>query len=239
QQWKIALARTISRRGESAFWPYISAKGHGFVRQMGALEGLELISPGHNFQFTPYGTFIDAASPGSGGQPAVRSESRRAGLDAKVVVKNAVTIDAAANPDFTEVESNDPQVAVNQRFELFLPEKRPFFTENAAMFATPIDVFFSRRISDPEFGVKVTARSADWLVGGLVADDRAVGPAGAGGWFGRKAAIGVVRLQRSFDDTGKLGVLSTERQTGRTSNRAVSVDGRFTLSPAWSVSGQA
>src|SRR5947207_2100550 len=30
-----------------------------------------------------------------------------------------------------------------------------------------------------------------------------------------------------------------EPQTGRTSNRAVSVDGRFTLSQAWSVSGQA
>ena len=239
QEWRIALARTIARRGETAFWPYISTHGHGFVPQMGALEGLELISPGHNVQVTPYGTFFQAQSFTPGDAGSVTTQSRRAGLDAKVVVRNAVTIDAAVNPDFSEVESNEPQVAVNQRFELFLPEKRPFFVENAAMFATPIDVFFSRRISDPEFGVKMTARSTDWLVGAIAADDRAVDAADAGGWFGRKAGIGVVRAQRSFADRGQLAVLATERQTGSTDNNVLSVDGRVNLSSAWSVSGQA
>src|SRR5262249_22492326 len=151
-----------------------------FVRQMGALEGLELISGGRNVQLTPYGTFIDAESRNPPDPSPVKTVSQRAGLDAKVVIKNAVTIDAAANPDFSEVESNSPQVAVNQRFELFLPETRPFFTENASMFATPINLFFSRRISDPELGVKLTARSTEWLIGALAADDRAVGPSDAG-----------------------------------------------------------
>jgi Domain of unknown function (DUF5916)/AMIN domain len=238
QEWRIALERTIARRGESSFWPYISARGHGFVPQMGVLEGLELISPGHNLQLTPYGTFIQADSTRSGEPGNVTTESRRAGLDAKVVVRNAVTLDAAVNPDFSEVESNEPQIAVNQRFEVFVPEKRPFFTENAAMFATPINVFFSRRIADPEFGVKLTARSTDWLVGAIAADDRAVDPADAGGWFGRKAAIGVLRAQRSFADRGTLAVLATERQTGSTSNRVFSFDGRANLTPAWSLSWQ-
>ena len=76
----------------------------------------------------------------------------------KAVIKDSLVLDLTANPDFSEIESNDPQMFVNQRFEVFLPEKRPFFTENAAMFATPINVFFSKRIEDPGFGVKVTAR---------------------------------------------------------------------------------
>jgi hypothetical protein len=239
QEWRIALGRTIARHGETAFWPYITAHGRGFVPQMGALEGLELISPGHNLQFIPYGTFFQAQSPTAGASGAVTTESRRIGLDAKAVVRNAVTIDATVNPDFSEVESNEPQVAVNQRFELFLPEKRPFFLENAAMFATPIDVFFSRRISNPEFGVKMTARSTGWLVGAIAADDRAVDAADAGGWLGAKAAIGVVRALRSFADRGKVAVLATERQTGSNDNRVVSVDARANLSPSWSVSGQA
>jgi len=188
---------------------------------------------------TPYGTFFQAQAFPPGDAAPVTTQSRRAGLDAKVVVRNAVTIDAAVNPDFSEVESNEPQVAVNQRFELFLPEKRPFFVENAAMFATPIDVFFSRRISDPEFGVKMTARSTGWLVGAIAADDRAVDAADAGGWFGRKAGVGVVRAQRSFADRGQLALLATERQTGATDNHVLSVDGRVNLSSAWSVSGQA
>jgi Domain of unknown function (DUF5916)/AMIN domain len=239
QEWRIALGRTIARRGESAFWPQIGTRGRGFVRQMGALEGLELISPGHNLQFIPFGTFTRADSRGGADGAAVTSESRRVGLDAKIVLKNAVTIDAAANPDFSEVESNEPQVAVNQRFELFLPEKRPFFTENAALFATPVNIFFSRRVADPEFGVKMTARSTHWVFGALAADDRAVDPAEAGGWFGRKAAVGVVRAEGQFADRARLGVLATERQTGTSSSRVVSLDGRLTVAPSWSVSVQA
>ena len=42
QEWRIALGRTISRRGESSFWPHISAHGRGLVRQMGALRGSAL-----------------------------------------------------------------------------------------------------------------------------------------------------------------------------------------------------
>src|SRR5439155_13566102 len=67
----------------------------------------------------------------------------------------------------------------------------------------------------------------------------AVEAADTGGWFGRKAAIGVVRAQRSFADRAKLAVLATERQTGGSANGVVSIDGRLNLTPTWSVSGQA
>ena len=77
QEWRIALERTIARRGETSFWPYISARGHGFVPQMGVLEGLELIGPGHNLQLTPYGTFIQADSSRPGEAGNVTTESRR------------------------------------------------------------------------------------------------------------------------------------------------------------------
>jgi hypothetical protein len=239
QEWRIALGRTIARHGETAFWPYISPRGQGFMPQMGFLQGLELISPGRNVQFTPYGTFTATESRDPDSLRTVRSDQSRAGFDTKVVVKNAVTIDAAVNPDFSEIESNDPQMFVNQRFEVFLPEKRPFFTENAAMFATPINVFFSRRIADPEFGVKVTARSTRWAIAGLGANDRAGAAQDAAGLFGRTAAVSAARIERNFGDQSKLAVLSTERKMGRGSNAVQSVDGRMNLSPLWTISGQA
>ena len=239
QNWRFAVGRTIARRGESAYWPHISRRVNGFVRQMAALEGLKLISPGRNVQVTPYGTFARARSFDEQTRGNTEFERRYSGVDAKVVVRNAVTIDAAMNPDFSEVESDDPLIAVNQRFELFRPEKRPFFMENAALFDLPINVLFSRRIVDPAAGVRLTARSTGWAIGGLMADDRAVTSEAPGGPFGRGAAIGAARLQRLFGERSNVGVLATGRDDGRARNRAVSADGRLQLTPAWSFSGQA
>ena len=239
QNWRFAVGRTIARRGESAYWPHISRRVNGFVRQMAALDGLKLISPGRNVQVAPYGTFARARSFDEQTRGNTEFERRYGGVDAKVVVRNAVTIDAAMNPDFSEVESDDPLIAVNQRFELFRPEKRPFFMENAALFDLPINVLFSRRIVDPAAGVRLTARSTGWAIGGLMADDRAVTSEAPGGPFGRGAAIGAARLQRLFGERSNVGVLATGRDDGRARNRAVSADGRLQLTPAWSFSGQA
>ena len=75
--------------------------------------------------------------------------------------RDAVTLDFTVNPDFSQVESDEPQVTVNQRFEVFFPEKRPFFLENADFFASPITLFFSRRLGDPQFGARMTGKYAE------------------------------------------------------------------------------
>jgi hypothetical protein len=62
-------------------------------------------------------------------------------------------IDATANPDFSQIESDDPQVTVNQRFEVQFPEKRPFFLKNS-YYWTPIPLLFTRRIVDPQWGAQ-------------------------------------------------------------------------------------
>ena len=64
-----------------------------------------------------------------------RTNEGRAGVDVKLVPRDAVTLDFTVNPDFSQVESDEPQVTVNQRFEVFFPEKRPFFLENSDFFA--------------------------------------------------------------------------------------------------------
>jgi hypothetical protein len=68
-------------------------------------------------------------------------------VDAKAVIRDALTVDMTVNPDFSQVESDEPQVTVNQRFEVFFPEKRPFFIENAGYF----DYFGSFTSRSPEF----------------------------------------------------------------------------------------
>ena len=237
QSWRVAVGRTIARTGETAYWPYITRGPAGFVGQMAALEGLELISPGRNIQLMPYGTFareqlFDAAARGP------MSEVARGGLDAKVVVRGAAAIDATVNPDFSEVESDDPLVTANQRFELFRPEKRPFFMENAAMFESPINVMFSRRIVDPDVGLRLTARTTGWTIGGLVANDRGGDTDRSTRLFGPGTRIGVARLQRLFGERSALGVSATDRDGSDGRNHVASVDGRIQLTPAWGFIGQ-
>ncbi len=234
QTWSIALGRSILRNNENSFWPYITQRQAGFVQQMGSLEGFEQISPGHNVQLIPYGTFTRSRFLDTGRPAFVTTDHGRAGLDSKIVVRDAFTLDVALNPDFSEVESNEPQVTVNQRFEVFFPEKRPFFIENAGFFETPVNLFFSRRIADPEFGARITGKAGRWAVGALGADDRAA----TDPLTGRHAAIGVVRVQREFGGQSHVGLLATSRDFGSASNRVFALDTRLKLNANWFFTGQ-
>jgi hypothetical protein len=244
QSWGLALGRTIYRRNEETFWPYITNRIEGFTQQMATLGGLKRISPGRNVQLIPYGLFararaLDTVDPNN---PRLRTDSEvRAGLDAKVVVRDALTFDVALNPDFSQVESNQPQVTINERFEVFFPEKRPFFIENADFFRTPVNLFFSRRIADPQFGVRVTGKVGRWALAALGMDDRGPGNGRLASDLlrGDRAGVGVLSVHREFGGQNIIGVLMTSRDFASSSNRVFSIDTRLKLSPNWVFSGQA
>jgi len=144
------------------------------------------------------------------------------------------------NPDFSQVESDEPQVTINQRFEVFFPEKRPFFLENAGYFQTPIDLFFSRRVADPQFGGRVTGKVGGWAVGALAIDDRAPGHKveETDPLHDDRAFNGVVRAKREFGDSS-VGGLVTTRNFGSSSNTIASADARLKINPQWFAQGQA
>ena len=71
------------------------------------------------------------------------------GVDLKYGVTPSLTLDGTYNTDFAQVEVDEQQINLD-RFSLFFPEKRPFFLENAGLFAVgtarEAEIFFSRRI---------------------------------------------------------------------------------------------
>lgn len=243
QQWGVGFARHIARRSETSFWPYITKRVARPEPQLAVATGVEGIAPGRNMQVIPYGAFTGARFLDEGAA-FENDASFRGGLDAKVVVKDAFTIDATINPDFSQVESDEPQVTINQRFEVFFEEKRPFFIENASYFSTPINLFFSRRIADPLAGLRVTGKARGWSLGGLLIDDRAPGeiieardPSHPDA--GARAGIGVFRLQRDLARESNIGVMATVRDFGATQSHALSLDGRWKLSDTWVFAAQA
>ena len=81
--------------------------------------------------------------------PAHTTTKADIGGDIKYSITPSLTLDLTYNTDFAQVEVDDQQVNLD-RFNLFFPEKRPFFLENAGQFGVgstgEVDLFFSRRI---------------------------------------------------------------------------------------------
>lgn len=186
QTWGLVLARSIARNSEWDFWPRISSRISGRLSQEGRAGGIEGISPGRNLQFIPYASLRSFRSLDQRDSLNPRFDSRRAetrfGLDSKFVIHDSLVLDTTVNPDFSQVESDEPQNTVNQRFEVFFPEKRPFFLENSNFFEDSGGIpgpystlVFTRRIADPEFGARLSGKVDKWNVGLLVADDRSPG----------------------------------------------------------------
>ena len=122
-----------------------------------------------NLQITPYLIGEALAKKNNPGQGAVGIGDF--GADLKYSITSGLTLDATYNTDFAQVEVDDQQINLD-RFNLFFPEKRPFFLENAGAFTVAnggpasgrnlgqTDLFFSRRI-----GISRTGQQIPILVG--------------------------------------------------------------------------
>lgn len=245
QTWGI-VARRWTPRGaaEESTWPAVSSRQEGTLNQAGHITGLAGISPGRNIRLIPYGTFRSFRTLGETGiGPDFISDlaDPDGGVDAKFVVKDSLVVDATFNPDFSQVESDQPQNTVNQRFEVFFPEKRPFFLENSNYFQTPINLLFTRRIADPQMGLRATGKLGGWAVGAIAIDDQAPGRRVSEGdpAAGRRARYGVVRVSRDIGSQSNIGALFVDRSFGDGFNRVGGVDGRIKLNDNWVASFQA
>lgn len=218
QTWGVMLARVIPRNGERAYYPQNTSRIQGTLRQAAKIQGFEGISPGRNMQFIPYTAVrafrgLDDRDP-AGERFTGKHVEPKAGLDSKVVIKDSLVLDTTINPDFGQVESDDPQVTVNQRFEVFFPEKRPFFQENASYFSTPLNLVFTRRIVNPLYGVRLTGKVDKWAIGTLVANDQAPGKTVLENdpLFGNSAYFGIFRINREIGKNNSIGFIYTDRE---------------------------
>ncbi|MGI8783986.1 MAG: DUF5916 domain-containing protein [Acidobacteriota bacterium] len=239
QKWGFTLLRTIPRNNEWAYWPRVSSRIEGRLNQAATLAGIENVSPGRNLQLIPYGVFrsFRALDTRDSNRPRFTSKGAEpdAGLDAKFVFKDSLVLDVAVNPDFSQVESDAPQITVNQRFEVLFPEKRPFFLENADYFRTPVDLVFTRRIADPQLGVRATGKIGRNSIGALIIDDQSPGkgvpPDDA--LSGERAYFGIFRVSRDIFKQSSVGFILTDREFRETFNRVGGFDGRFKLNDNW------
>ena len=236
QIWGINFQRNISHNSEVSFWaPLAQQRKIHRVSSAGTVQGIEAPSQ-RNLQITPYflGTNL------SGGALSSSDTNQEVGLDLKYSVTSSLTLDATINTDFAQVEV-DEQVVNLDRFSVKLPEKRPFFLENAGQFsvgnAGEAELFFSRRIGITDgnqvpidSGLRLSGKVNDRTNIGLihmsvdgiseVAPSNEFTVARVNQEFGKRSTIGALYVQREGD-----GSISGSSATDK--NQTYSVDGQW------------
>ncbi len=243
-RWGFQVVRTIPSKNETDVWAPISRDVAGFLPQMGLLDGLMDLSTSRNLEILPTLTAVRFGSLDTGtgvfndGDP-----DPEGGLNVKYGVTPNLTFDYTYNPDFSQIESDIPQIEVNQRFPLFYPELRPFFLEGQEIFQVPgqVNLVHTRTIVDPRQGAKLTGKVGNTTVGVLVANDEAPGLVEGvdPSLHGRTAQVAVARARYDLYAESYLGVIATDREFGDGYSRVGGVDGRFRLGRTSSVSFQA
>jgi len=208
--------------------------------QENKLTGLEGLAQGRNLELDPTATFsrTDARGSTSGTALDTGRITTDAGLTARWSVTPNMTLNGTVNPDFSQVEADVAQLDVNTRFALFYPEKRPFFLEGLDFFTTPIQAVFTRTVSDPYFGAKLTGKQGANAFGVFVTRDRLnnlVIPSNEGSSYesldaGVTTVVG--RYRRDVGPGSTIGGMYAGREGQDYHNRQVGLDGFWRLSRA-------
>lgn len=234
--WGFNVYRVIRRKNEEVLLSAWSRSNEGFERVSRAAElhGLEgLPAPGANIELKPY-VLSGAVQELVDDVPGSRDTDPRleVGFDAKYQVTSGLLLDVTANTDFAQVEVDDERVNLT-RFDLFFPEKRDFFLENAGIFEfgfrsffepPPFLLFFSRRIGihdDGEVpvigGSRLTGRVGRQTLGLLdvVTESAFAEP---------RTNFAVARVKRDVGSSGFWGVMLTDRRNRDDANTTAGLD---------------
>ena len=247
QSWGVNFQRNIRRRNETAFWAPLPRQYNLYrVSMAGQLAGVTApIGFTGNVQLTPYVVGEIATRDAEPDRNALALGD--VGVDLKYSVTSGLTLDATYNTDFAQVEVDTQQINLD-RFNLFFPEKRPFFLENAGVFSVSnqgpasgmnlgqTELFFSRRIGINDAGAQIPILGGARL-SGKVSDAVTVGflnmQTETVDGTGPANNFTVARVRRDLPNRSSIGGLFVNRQaTGSLApaddyNRTYAVDGRW------------
>jgi len=161
EQWRIQMYRYDSQHNEISTWIHLPRNlvlmHMSYMGDLNWEDSLE--KPGKNIAVIPY--IIGSSFSDFEDNLKDPNNKFNFGGDIKLAVSSSLNLDLTVNPDFSQVEV-DRQVTNLDRFEIFFPERRQFFLENADLFANfgqqRLNPFFSRRIGvaiDTSTGVNI------------------------------------------------------------------------------------
>ncbi len=254
QVWGIQLRRRNMAKNEYSYLtpipPSVGSQGHFRAALAAPLVGLEVPNAGRVLDIKP---FITAAvNSDKTARPVIDNDfNSEVGVDAKVGLTQGITADLTVNTDFAQVEADEQQVNLT-RFNLFFPEKRDFFLENAGVFAfgsnsattggdTPV-LFYSRSIGlsngrevPIRAGGRVSGRAGKYTIGAVNVQSGEEPIAGTAA-----TNFTVLRVRRDISGRNNIGAILTNRsasQFGPGSNQVYGADANFAVGADLSMTG--
>ncbi len=174
QIWGVDVIRSWPRSDRVHIGLFPRERGaNSYLAQEDKLMGFEGASPGRNLEFVPTLT-AHALEERPDFPPSTEIEEDKAievGATATWGITPNITFTGALNPDFSQIEADAVQLAINQTFELFFEERRPFFLESSDYFKTGVNLLYTRMIADPLAAAKVTGKMGRHTIGVISAYD--------------------------------------------------------------------
>lgn len=145
--WGINVSRRIQRLNEESVLSSTPKMSPRILGHVAELRGFDKVVPNVPISIVPY-ALAGWQQDGADGSPEFRI-----GGDLRLGLNSASTIEATILPDFGQVESDPSQLNLTA-FEIFLPERRPFFLEGRDTFRFQLalrnwqneTLYYSRRI---------------------------------------------------------------------------------------------
>ncbi|MDQ3281258.1 MAG: carbohydrate binding family 9 domain-containing protein [Acidobacteriota bacterium] len=249
ERWGLILYRNYPRdRRYQIFTEKLPRNSNCFVCNYGKITGLHDLPAGDHMVVAPYVTAQQLGEPLSdlGSRFVNHQVGADGGLDLKWNPTADMAVDATINPDFSQVESDVAVISTNERFAIFIPEKRPFFLEGIELFSTPIQAVYTRTLTAPRWGGRTTGKRGHYAYTFLVAQDRGGGSVILPSAFGSDlasqdfssiAAIG--RVRRDFAHRSFVSFLGTTRESeGGAHNRVFGPDFQWRIGESNTLTGQ-
>jgi hypothetical protein len=221
EDWGIQVQRNVQHSGYKETWTEAHSGAASFIDQEGVLLGLHGMHHGQVVGLNPELTNTVTGTPCCA--PVLRgwkySSKPQLGGNVRWAMGSNFVLNGTIKPDFSQVEADATQIAADERFALFYPEKRPFFVEGSDQFNVPNTLVYTRTIVQPTAAVKLTGKLGRTDVAVLSAIDAASTTPN-----GQHPLVDIVRLNRGFGAQSTAGVLYSERVGGGRANRVVDGD---------------
>jgi hypothetical protein len=247
QIWGFAPVRNYprSRRHQISSFP-LDRNEQCLLCQLPKIRGFSGAEPGRNIELDPtaVGLHADERQDFPEGPMKKQESFGNIGISGKWGFANNMTLSAALNPDFSQVEADVAQLDINKQFALYYPEKRPFFLEGQDFFETPVQALYTRSIADPHWGLKISGKNGKNTIGFFSAQDQLTNlifPGSQGsssGFLSQRSFSNVLRYRRDVGGGSTLGILVTDREGDSYHNRLAGVDGLLRLNKSDVVSFQ-
>jgi hypothetical protein len=228
QSWGIQVVRNIPSRAAEDTWTDAQRGATSFLAQSGTLAGIERVNRGVVTDVQPFVTGVSAGALNGTGKFRQGPLTGDGGVNLRLGFP-ALAIDGTINPDFSQVEADAGLVTVNERFALFLPERRPFFLEGIELFATPNSLVYSRTIANPIAGGKLTGKTGRIGVALLSAVDEA---------SDHNDLVNIARIRSDYGSNSVAGVTITDRRGDGESNTVVAADTRYVFQKLYYLQAQ-